>query len=427
MGQFLLACWSFETHSDVFLAVGNALRKRGHEVAFYTAPRERERVEAIGARFFPFVELSQDHADYLVDGVLFYRHRPWMLWQWWRRFLLQTIPAQVHDLGEILTNYHADVIVADTALWSLPVVLRETTKVPVAMLSHVGLCLEPGDSGPVHGRAMPPRRTALQRLVANAIQSLSSYASRDAKRTASRIRAAYGLPPVTRRVTELLSTMDLYLIPTCASFDYSRSDLPASVKYVGPCLWPESPRAQSRPALREGGPRVVVEEGSLYAKDPVLLRAAISGLAGHRAKVAIYGGKDRDISELTGGELAPNITVRPWQPLTRVADDADVVVTNGNTDSTMAALARGIPIVVVPSILDQAEVAMRISVSGAGLTIKERQCTPAALRAGVERLLVEPSYRQEAARLAAELNALDGPGLAVRYLEDLVTRRIAAA
>ena len=427
MGQFLLACWSFETHSDVFLAVGSALRKQGHDVAFYTAPRDRERVEAIGARLFPFNRLSQEQADYLVDGVLYYRKRPWMLWQWWRRFLLQTIPAQVQDLTDILTKYRADAIVADTALWSLPVVVRETTNIPVAMLSHVGLCLEPGDAGPVHGRAMPPRRTAFQRLLANAIQSLSAYASRDARRTASRIRAAYGLPPVTGRVTALLSKMELYLIPTCPSFDYSRSDLPPSVKYIGPCLWPESSKDSSRPELRDASPRVVVEEGSLYAQDPILLRAAMSGLAGSRAKVTVYGGKGRDLASLGAGELAPNITIRPWQPLVNVVAGADLVLTNGNTDSTMAALSRGIPIIVVPSILDQAEVAMRVSVSGAGITIKEGHCTPAKLRAGVDRLLAEPSYRREAARLAVELNALDGPRLAVRFLEELVRQRYAAA
>lgn len=427
MAQFLLACWSFETHSDVFLAVGHALRKQGHDVAFYTAPPERERVEAIGARFFPFQELSQEHADHLIGGVLRYRKRPWRLWQWWRRFLLDTIPAQVRDINAVVAKYAPDVIVADKALWALPLVLREQCPIPVVVLSHIALCLQPGDAGPVPGRAMAPRRTWFERLVARSFDVMSAFATRDAMRTATRIRADYGLPAVTRRVTELLGTMDLYLIPTCPSFDYSRIDLPPSVKYVGPCLWPPVPNRPPHRELREIRPRVLVEEGSLYTEDAVLLRAAIAGLANLRADVTIVAGRGRDIASLGSGELAPNIKIRPWKPLVELIRDADVVVSNGNSDSAMAALSGGVPLLVVPSILDQAEIAMRVSVCGAGITISERNCTPAHVRSAVELLLAEPAYQRQAMRMAAELNSLGGPKLAVQLLENLAARCGAAA
>lgn len=423
MSRFLLLCWSFETHSDTFLSVASELCRQGHEVAFYAALRDRDRAEAVGARFYPFQAVSQEQADAALDGVLRNRKQPWKIWSWWRRLLLDSIPAQLEDLTSVISRFSPHVLVADNAMWAVPAVLRETTGIPVVVLSHIGFSLEPGDSGPVHGRAMPPRRTALQRLAARAVESLSAFATRDTINVVTRIRAGYQLPPVNERMTQLLGRMDLYLIPSCASFDYSRTDLPPSVKYVGPCLWPETEPVllDARPANVR--PRIVVDEGSLHAPDLHLFRAVAAGLANLPLDVTMLAGKRRRPPTLDVGKLASNVTLLPWQPLGTAIDTADLVITNGNTDSAMAALSRGIPTLVVPSILDQAEIAMRVSLCGAGLTLGERLCSPQDLRTSVERLLAEPAYRRAAARIAAGLNALGGPRAAVGLLEGLAKQR----
>ena len=423
MSRFLLASWSFETHAGVFLSVAEALLADGHEVAIYTAERERRRVEALGARLFPFQALSQEEADDTVDRILHNRKRPWRLWRSWRGLLLETLPQQIEDLQTAVAKYQPDVIVGDTALWSVVLVIRETTGIPTAMLSHVALCLQPGHAGPVHGRALPPRHTLGQKFVAAAIEALSGYSRRDVRRTSNRIRAAHGLPPVNKRMAELMGETDLYLIPTCASFDYSRTDLPASVHYIGPCLWP--PRRSLKPTLRhEGPPRIIAEEGTLYAETPVLLRAAAEGLAGSGMAVALVTGKDR-AAESLDFRIPPEIELTDWKPLHTLLDGADVVLTNGNTASVMAALLKGLPLLVVPSLLDQGEVAMRVKESGAGILLPEGRCTPDRLRAAVEELVREPRFRENALRLATELRHLEGPRLAAYQLDQLARKTAA--
>ncbi|MEO8659553.1 MAG: nucleotide disphospho-sugar-binding domain-containing protein [Bryobacteraceae bacterium] len=414
MPRFLLATWGFESHLDTFLAVGKELRLQGHEVAIYTDPSHRSDVESIGARLLPFHDLSQEAATEIIDKVIANRGRPWKLWSWWRQFLIGTIPAQLSDLRRAINTYAPDVLVSDMAMWGPMVVLQETTSIPVAILSHIGFSLQPGKVfGPVAGRAMPPRRTGIQRLRARLVTALSGAAARDARKVVNQIRQAEGLAPVSIRMTELCSKMDLCLIPTSRRFDYNRDDLPASVRYVGPCLFPAMPP----PLVGSSGPRtIVVDEGTLYTKDAVMAQCARQ-LTGYR--IRILAGMHRDPSELEIGAASEDAKVKPWQPVQYALDGVNAVVTNGNTESVMAALMRGLPVVVVPSIMDQHEMALRVVECGAGISLPEKQCTPQALQIAVARLFAEPSFRENAERMGKELRGMDGPKLAALHLQHL--------
>jgi UDP:flavonoid glycosyltransferase YjiC (YdhE family) len=308
------------------------------------------------------------------------------------------------------------VLVSDIALWGPLAVLRETEKIPVAVLSHVGLCLEPGGTaGPVPGGAMPPRRNGIQRFRASVRETLALPAARDARRRVNAVRAQYNLPPLALRMTQMVGTMDLYLIPASASFDYGRTDLPSNVRYIGPCLYP--PPAPFS-AIRTAGKRIVVDEGTLFPNEQQMVRAAIDGLGSHYDVTVITGKGRTDLLESTSSR----VTVRAYRPVQETLGDASLLITNGNSDSVMAAFVHGIPMVVVPSIMDQLEVALRVQECGAGVVLPERACTPSALASAVARVLGDPACRQNAERQGVELRALSGPDLAVQHLAQLAGR-----
>ncbi len=425
MARFLLTSWSFGTHVDVFRAVGHSLKHSGHDVACYSAERERTAFAEAGIDVLPFHELSQDLADALVEGVLKNRRRPRKLWSYWRQFLLGTIPAQLNDIHAVLDAYRPDVLVCDMAMWGPILVTHELRKLPVAVLSHVGFCLHPGPEGPVPGRAMPPRRTVAARVLEKLVNTFSTFAAEDARKESDRLRSRYGLRPRDLRMTELYAQMPLYLLPGTPSFDYGRHDLPASVHYIGPCLWPPPPPPSYRAAASRQRPHIVVDEGSLYSDDAVLPVAALAAFAGAPIDVTIIAGKGRDLNRVSWPKPGPNIHVLPWQPVQQVLPGADILLTNGNTESALSALREGIPLVVVPSILDQAEVALRVAESGAGLRLREGACTPGSLRRATETVLRETTFRQSAERLQRECVQFPGPPEAVRLLETLLGRAAA--
>lgn len=404
------------------MAVAAALREAGHEVAFYSAARTKDLLDAEGWMLFPFRALDQDLAERLVGAVLAERRRPWRMWKYWQRFLLDTVPSQLSDLDAVLRRWLPDAIVCDISMLAPILVLHEARGVPVAVLCHLGHNILRASWQAEQGPSGLPPRGPVARALLRLVRRIADLATAGVPGRVSRLRSGNGLPPGRFRIVEMIAGMPLVLIPNAAELDYYYNGLPGSIRYVGPCLWP--PEALADLSRRGNGRRsVLVDEGTLYPPEPRLLQAAARGLGTMPAEIRILAGKGRDLPGLGLDGLSGNVILQPWQPPGTLADCWDVFVTNGNTDSVMLALSRGIPLVVVPSTVDQHETALRVEASGAGVRLGEARCTPARLRKAVEQVLAGPGFRQQAQRLAGVLAGYGGPRKAAYLLAELARGR----
>jgi len=227
---------------------------------------------------------------------------------------------------------------------------------------------------------------------------------------------------------ELVGQMPLHLVASSPEYDYERRDLPASVHYVGPCVYDPPATSQSLWAekLSPGRAIVYVTEGTCQVRRPLLLRAAAEGLEGLPLEVIMTTGLQRDRGSLDLGPLASNIIVESWVRQSELLPKCRMIVTNGGSGTVRAALAKGVPLVVVPMEWDQLENAQRVVEAGAGLRISPRQCTAKRLRAAVERVLTEPSFAENAKRIAASFSRYREGEEAARLLETMCDRPAAA-
>jgi MGT family glycosyltransferase len=159
---------------------------------------------------------------------------------------------------------------------------------------------------------------------------------------------------------------------------------------------------------REDEPLVYVTFGSVAGSFPQALPAygvALSAVAGLPARVLLTVGRDLDPSALP--DIPDNVHVERWVPQQDVLAHAAAAVVHGGSGSTLGALAAGVPLVVVPLFADQPQNARRVAEVGAGLAVEpNRDDVPATippLRAAVDTVLSDPSYRDRAHALAEEL------------------------
>jgi|SRR5579871_971740 len=425
MARFLLTVWPLAGHLYPNVALAHAIRKRGHEVVFYTGPSAEGLLKGEGFEVFPFRKV--DAARF--DKVLFSSDEPVFWWKWrldqaarYREWLVGMLPGQIEDLRELLPAVQPDVLVCDPMMWGPYAVLRELQPVTIAMFAYVPFCTVPSPDVPPLGLGLPPATNWKSRLWTRLVRTVQDRMTANIRRSVDEVRRQYGLAPLTESISSLAGKMPLYLVAGTRDLDYGRTDLPSTVHYVGPCLW--SKPAGSAPAawldeLPAGKPVVHVTEGTVHAKKPLVLSAAARGLANLPVSVVMATGTQRQPSQLGLEPLAPNVRVERWVVYDHLLPRTDLVVTTAGAGTVYAALAAGIPLVMIPTEWDKPEVAQRVRKAGAGVVLSPERCTPQRLRAAVDQVLGDPSFRQNARRLAADFQRHGGPAEAAQLLENL--------
>jgi len=420
MSKILMTVWPIETHLSPFMAVAQCLTARGHEVAFYTSGQLRNQLEREGFRCFPFERVTSHHAECNPGAVITSKMGVRARRQMWHDFLLGSVPGQLQDLERIWTAWQPDVVVCDITMWGPILVVHETKQVPLAVLAHTAYCLLEGREHPAPGISLPRPRTPAARLVARLLTAGINTATASIPREASRIRRAHGLPSLDSTVMEFTGRLPLHLVPSAPEFDYERRDLPSSVRYVGPCMWEGDPQpAPEWVTSMRGRRRIVVLEEQHYPEDGFLLKIAARAFAGQSAGVILMAGQGRDLSAFDLGASAANIRLEPWAPLSHAISSADLVIAHGCSETVLATLGRGIPMVVVPRMLEQPQIAWRLAATGTGIRLPMRGCTPERLRHTAERVLSDSSSERNAGRIRAAFTRMGGPSRAAESIEGL--------
>src|SRR5262249_7169150 len=195
---------------------------------------------------------------------------------------------------------------------------------------------------------------------------------------------------------------------TVEPFEYPRSDWPDNVVMVGPCAWePSSNLPEWLDDIDQ--PIVLITTSSEFQDDGRLVRVALQALADEPvAVVATLPGDDP-----TRFPVPANARVARFIPHGPVLDRAICAITHGGMGATQKALARGIPVCVVPFGRDQLEVARRVEASGAGSRLPAARLRPDRLHAKVR----EAMAMSDGAKRIQKAFAAAGPSAAADAFE----------
>lgn len=158
---------------------------------------------------------------------------------------------------------------------------------------------------------------------------------------------------------------------------------------------------------------------ALFNVRPSIFRAFIDGLADESLNLIVAVGRNTDPADI--GPTPPNVRIERYIPQTLVFPRCDLVICHAGSGTVMAALAHGLPLVLVPLGADQPQNARRCADLGVACTLDEKTLNPAGARAAVLDVLVSPSYRAHAEELRAEIETLPTPEQAVTVLERLAS------
>jgi glycosyltransferase (activator-dependent family) len=132
--------------------------------------------------------------------------------------------------------------------------------------------------------------------------------------------------------------------------------------------------------------------------------------------VATLPRRERDV---LGGQVPENVRMVAFAPLNALAATCSVVINHGGPGTLFTTLMNSVPQLVVPNMFDEPLLANWVAAQGAGLSVPPAEVTGERVRAGVERLLGDPSFAVGARDLREQMLALPTPNDVVPELEKL--------
>lgn len=418
MARFLLSAMPFTGHVTPLCAVAAALVDRGHDVRFYTGAAFQAKVEASGARFIGWREAPDFNENDLSATFprLVGKKGLRQVFINLEDVMIATAPAQTRDLAAEFDREPWDAIAADETSVGV-VMFAELRACPAATVAVLPLNIAV-THGPPSGMGLTPGRNVITKTRDALLRAAVPLLSRPLMAPLARVRAAAGLPPASVTFEKAVFSPRLVAASGCPLLDYERPGHPDHVRFVGRLA--SRPEAAELPAWwadLDGRTVVHITQGTQNIDPTDLIRPALDALADRDDLLLVVstGMRDRDMLPFP---VPPNTRVAGFLPYGELLPRTDVVITNGGWGGTLAALSHGIPLVVAGGDLDKPEIAARVAWSGAGVNLRTGTPSSAQVARGFERITSVSSFRDAAARVAAQLNSLAGAQRAAALLEE---------
>lgn len=395
-------------HLFPLVPILDQLSRRGHQIALRTLAAE---VPSMRARGFDAASISDRieaiaHDDWRANNPRAALARV-------VRTLTQRADHDAPDLRRAIDQERPDALLVDITAWGA-LAAAEAWAGPWATFCPPPLPARSADAPPF-GPGLPPARGPLGRLRDRLLRPVVfGTLERTMVPPVNRIRGQLGLAPVGG-ADDLLGRAPLLLYLTAEPFEYPRRDWPDNVVLVGPCDW--DPPSDPPPWLDDlDRPIVLVTTSSEFQDDTRLIQVALEALATEPVAVVAT----LPAGDPTGVRAPANARVERFLPHAPVLDRAACAVTHGGMGATQKALARGVPVCVVPFGRDQLEVARRVQVAGAGTRLPAKRLHPDRLRAKVREAM---RLREGARRVQEAFAAAGGAAAAADAFETRLLKR----
>lgn len=383
-----MAAFGDPGHVFPAISLSKALAERGHEVILETWPQWRELVEAEGLGFAGAdqYQVFPPPSSGIAGGG---------------EAAVALLPLLEEFRPDVVVN---DVLTVAPSLAAEKFGCRRATLIP-----HLWPEGRPGF--PFFSIGALPARTPIGRAFWRSTSMIMDRGLIRGREDLNAQRKVIGLPPTDR--FHGATSPDLDLVATFPQLEYE-SELPERAVITGPM-----PFEAHHPdiELPEGDePLILVAPSTSQDPDNRLVRAALEGLADLPVRVVATTNRVVPTRPIAVPE---NAVLVDWIRYSQVIPLASLVICHGGHGTIARSLAEGVPLLVCPIAGDMNENAIRVTWSGAGLSIRWSLVGARTVRLAVAEILADPSFEAKAREIARWSTTHDGAATGARLIETL--------
>jgi MGT family glycosyltransferase len=410
VSSIIIVSTPFHGHVTSLLTVAETFVNRGDDVRFITGARFADRVRATGASYVPLPAAADFDDRSILESFP-------------ERARLKGIAAVAFDVEHVvarpaqaqyealiaaLAAHPADVVLSEPLFLGAAFLLAHprSARPAVIFCSISALPVESRDTAPF-GMGLPPARI-LNRPRNIALSALNRRVLRRPYRVIDDLHREVHGTDLPGTFVDWGRRADAIVQFTVPSFEYTRSDAPADLHFVGPlsASGSQAPLPTWWADLDGSRPVIHVTQGTFANTDYAqVIAPTLAALGGEDVLVVVAtGGRPLD----TLPRLPANARAATYLPYDELLPRTAVYVTNGGYGGVQYALRYGVPIVATGGKEDKPEIGARVAWSGVGRRIRSERPSPRALHRNILAVLNQSHYRQASRRVAADMSAAPG-------------------
>ena len=205
-----------------------------------------------------------------------------------------------------------------------------------------------------------------------------------------------------------------------AEFEFPRTTLPQCFHFTGPYHDPASREPVWFPFEKlTGQPLIYASMGTLQNRQQKIFQCIAQACVGLDAQLVISLGGASSPQSLQG--LPGEPLVVGYAPQLELLKRTTLTITHAGMNTTLESLSNGVPMVAIPIANDQLGVGARLAWTGAGEVVPLARLSVPRLRAAIQRVLTEDSYKKNASRLQEAIRRAGGVSRAADIVEQAIS------
>lgn len=403
-----------------FFQLGSELKKRGHTIIFATSKLYQPQVEELGFTFFP---LRPDLADIGVSvaevgkQVMDPHKGPEFMF---KKMIVPYIQQSYEDVNKLADE--ADLLITHPLVLTASLVAeKKGTKWITVVLSPISL-FSVYDPSVLWVNFITRRwrpGPGLSRLILKLVKSkLATWA-----KPLDQLRNNVGLLPNPYALTTGQHSPQGSIALFSAAYAAPQLDWPKNMQATG-FLFHDQHTDGGKLSdaltrfLQAGPPPVVFTLGSAAVfRSGTFYEESIEAVKQLKCRAVILTGIMAANEHVREQTLPDHILVLEYASFSLLFPHAAAVVHHGGIGTTAQGLRAGVPTLVVPHAHDQPDNALRVKRTGTGEVLNPPQYKSRNIVKVLTQLLNNPTYKENAARIAAAIQKEDSAGNACNYIE----------
>jgi len=421
--KILFATMPFDGHFNPLTGVAMHLQATGHDVRWYAGPSYAAKLERLGISHLPFQRAKEINMDTI--GELFPERaslRGLALMRFdGKQVFAGNIENFFQDVREIDASFPFDALFCDGAFFALKLIKEKLGKRVCAF--GVGPYSETSKDVPPTFTGLKPAKTVLGKLIHQGMRAMMErMVMGEMKAILNGMLAAHGVAPSEGYMLDVCyRSPDVVFQSGVPGFTYPRRERNPKVKFVGALLPHKAAitRAFSHPEKLDKYKRVIlISQGTVDNKDPSkLIVPALEALKDTDALLIATTGYSKT-EELRKSYPQDNIIIEDFVDFDFILDHTDLFICNGGYGSTLLSLSHGVPLLAAGIREGKNDVNAHVDYFGVGIDLRTESPKPSDIRRAADRILTEPRWKQNVARLRDELSGYHPNELIDAYLSN---------